>query len=65
LSFDISTDIYELLLHLVHIKYIYNELINRCYIVDLKLKVIKYKFSQYTDISGIKIRINGYSYNIY
>jgi len=46
LSSDISADIHELLLHLVRIKYIYNELINRYYIVDPKLKVINYKFGE-------------------
>ena len=46
MSSDISADLHELLLHLVRIKYIYNELINRYYVVDTKFKVIKYKFGE-------------------
>jgi hypothetical protein len=42
MSSVISTDMQELLLHLVHIKLLYGQLINRYYIVDPNLKLFKY-----------------------
>jgi hypothetical protein len=42
MSSEISTDMHELLLHLVHIKLLYQQLINKFYIVDSHLKLFKY-----------------------
>ena len=42
MSSVISTDMHELLLHLVHIKLLYHQLVNKYYIVDSYLKLFKY-----------------------
>jgi hypothetical protein len=44
ISSEISADLHELLLHLVKIKYLYNELINRYYIINPYLNRFRYNY---------------------
>jgi hypothetical protein len=41
----VSTDVHELLLHLVRIKNLYTQLINRYYIVNSRLAKIKHNYN--------------------
>lgn len=47
LSSLFSSDIHELLLHLLRVKYLYTQLINRFYLVHSKLASLKYKWLLY------------------
>lgn len=49
LSSFFSSDIHELLLHLLRLKYLYYQLINRYYIVPSKLNILKYRKYKYFD----------------
>jgi hypothetical protein len=43
MSSVISTDVHELLLHLVKIKFMYSQLVNRYYVVHPLIKRVKLK----------------------
>ena len=59
LSSFFSSDVHELLLHLLRIKYLYYQLINRYYLVPSKLNRLKYKWYKYSNqIKKGTIRIN-------
>ena len=59
LSSFFSSDVHELLLHLLRIKYLYYQLLNRYYLVPSKLNRLKYKWYKYSNqIKKGTIRIN-------
>jgi hypothetical protein len=47
LSSLFASDVHELLLHLLRIKHLYYQLLNRYYLVPLKLNKLKYKWYKY------------------
>ena len=49
LSSFFSSDVHELLLHLLRLKYLYYQLLNRYYIVPSKLNRLKYKWYKYSN----------------
>lgn len=49
LSSFFSSDVHELLLHLLRIKYLYYQLLNRYYLVPFKLNKLKYKEYKYSN----------------
>jgi hypothetical protein len=59
LSSFFSSDVHELLLHLLRIKYLYYQLLNRYYLVPSKLNRLRYKWYKYSNqVRKGTIRIN-------